>query len=458
MTTHSCGQRPFLSSLRGAGAALLAAFGLLAAAPAAHAVPSFARQTGAECSACHVGGYGPQLTPYGIKFKLGGYTDSDGKGGKVPLSAMLIGSVTHTAKAQAEAPTAYTKDNNNVTLDEASLFFAGRLSDKLGAFVQATYDGNERNTSLDQMDLRFAHSTELAGKETIFGLSLNNNPGVQDPFNTMPVWGFPYSASPLAFGQGGAASMINGGLEQRVAGLSAYTFWNNSLYAEVGTYRSLSPAMQTKLGLGTADDMGRLSKGSTYWRLAYFRDLKSQAFSAGLFGLNTAIQPDRSTPGSNRYDDVGVDASYQFLGTRKHVATLNTSYIHENQTRDQLVGAGGAEHRKGQLNEFKLNASYTYNQTWGFTAGRFASNGSSDSLLYGDGFANGSPNTSGYILQADWTPWGKEDSWAAPWANLRLGLQYTLYDKYNGAKSNYDGSGRDAKDNDTLYFFVWTSF
>ena len=69
---------------------------------AAHAVPSFARQTGAECAACHVGGYGPQLTPYGIRFKLGGYTDSDGKGGKVPLSAMLIGSVTHTSKAQAD--------------------------------------------------------------------------------------------------------------------------------------------------------------------------------------------------------------------------------------------------------------------------------------------------------------------------------------------------------------------
>lgn len=458
MNPHSSGQRPSRSALQRAGAAMLAALGLLAAAPAAHAVPSFARQTGADCAACHVGGYGPQLTPYGIKFKLGGYTDSDGKDGKVPLSAMLVGSVTHTAKDQSEAPTRFTKTNNNATLDEASLFLAGRLSDQLGAFVQATYDGNERNNSIDQMDFRFAHATELAGKETIFGLSLNNNPGVQDPFNTMPVWSFPYTSSALGLGLGDAATMINGGLEQRVAGLSAYTFWNNSVYAELGTYRSLTPTMQTKLGLGSADDMGRLSSGTTYWRLAYFQDLKSQAFSAGLFGLNTSIQPDRSASGSNRYDDVGVDASYQFLGTRKHVATLNTSYIHEKQSRSQQYEAGDAEHRNGQLNEFKLNASYTYDQTWGLTAGRFATNGSSDALLYGDGYADGSPNTAGYILQADWTPWGKENSWAAPWANLRLGLQYTLYDKFNGAKTNYDGSGRDAKDNDTLYFFVWTSF
>ena len=48
-------------------------------APAAHPLPSFARQTGSDCAACHVGGYGPQLTPYGIKFKLGGYLDSNGK-------------------------------------------------------------------------------------------------------------------------------------------------------------------------------------------------------------------------------------------------------------------------------------------------------------------------------------------------------------------------------------------
>ena len=57
--------------------------------PMAHAVPSFARQTGSECAACHVGAYGPHLTPYGIRFKLGGYTDSDGKSGKVPLSAQV---------------------------------------------------------------------------------------------------------------------------------------------------------------------------------------------------------------------------------------------------------------------------------------------------------------------------------------------------------------------------------
>src|SRR5438105_4380242 len=42
--------------------------------PQAYGLPSFARQTGQKCAACHVGGNWPQLTPWGRFFKLSGYT------------------------------------------------------------------------------------------------------------------------------------------------------------------------------------------------------------------------------------------------------------------------------------------------------------------------------------------------------------------------------------------------
>lgn len=45
-------------------------------------------------------------------------------------------------------------------------------------------------------------------------------------------------------------------------------------------------------------------------------------------------------------------------------------------------------------------------------------------------------------MQVDWTPFGKAASWHAPWANVRLGLQHTLYDKFDGTSSGAD-------DNDT---------
>jgi hypothetical protein len=46
----------------------------------------------------------------------------------------------------------------------------------------------------------------------------------------------------------------------------------------------------------------------------------------------------------------------------------------------------------------------------------------------------------------------------APWANLKLGLQYTAFSRFNGAGQNYDGFGRNASNNNTLYLFAWVAF
>jgi hypothetical protein len=426
--------------------------------PHAEAVPSFARQTGQECASCHIGAFGPQLTPAGIKFKLGGYTDTDGKAGKVPLSAMAVASFTRTSKDQDAPPAEGYKVNNNAALDEVSLFVAGKLAEKFGAFTQITYDGIGKGVALDQMDLRVAHATDWNGKDLILGLSLNNNPSVQDPFNTTPIWGFPYTGSVLGFGGVETGTLINDALGQRVLGVSAYAFWDNHLYAELGTYRSLSAAMQGKLGHDRAADPGRLGGGTTYWRAAWFDDRKRDAWSLGVFGFNAALQPDR-TPGtpSNSFNDIGVDAQYQFLGTREHVVTLQGSFVRERQKRQALLALGETSNLHGSLNELRLNASYHYRQTWGVTLGHFRTTGSADALLYAANPGN-VPDTSGNVIQADWTPFGKEDSWGSPWANLRLGAQYTRYTKYNGASTNYDGAGRNAADNNTLFLFAWTSF
>ena len=55
-------------------------------------------------------------------------------------------------------------------------------------------------------------------------------------------------------------------------------------------------------------------------------------------------------------------------------------------------------------------------------------------------------------------PFGKADSWAGPWVNLKVGAQYTLYTQFNGGTTNYDGYGRNASDNNTLYLFAWMIF
>lgn len=398
----------------------------------AHALPSFARQTGMDCAACHVGGFGPQLTPTGVRFKLTGYTDTDGQPGKVPLSGMAVASWTHTS-ADGE-PQPHLKTNNNLKLDEASIFLAGRMADHIGVFIQGTHNGVDRSTSLDQTDLRYARTVEVGGKDTVLGLSLNNNPGVQDPFNTLPVWSFPFVSSPAGVGTGESATLLNGGLEGRVTGASVYTLFNNSLYGELGTYRSMSPSTQRRLGLG--EDLQRLG-GNAYWRLGWMKDLKSQAFHLGLFGWNASLQPDRTVNEPNdKYRDIGIDGSYQFLGTRRHIMTLNGSYIRERKTE-------GLTAEVSRLRESRLNASYHFNQTWGGSVGLFSTRGTDPAAT-----------TTGRLLQADWTPWGKEGA-SAPgplgWANLRLGAQYWIYNKFNGESIA-------AKDHNTLYLFAWTSF
>ena len=59
------------------------------------------------------------------------------------------------------------------------------------------------------------------------------------------------------------------------------------------------------------------------------------------------------------------------------------------------------------------------------------------------------------IYQIDYTPFGKENSFLAPWLNLRLALQYTAYEKFNGARGNYDDGGRNASDNNTIFAWAW---
>ena len=427
-----------------------------------HAVPSYARQTGEECSACHIGAFGPQLTAHGWKFKLNGYAETDGKSGHIPLSAMVVGSWTDTKKDLAEDAGPYQGRNNNAVMQEASVFLAGGLTEHLGTFVQGTYSGIERKFALDNADVRYAQPLEIAGEEAIVGVTFNNNPSVTDPFNNLPAWRFPYMSSELTPGPI-ASPILDGGLEQQVGGISLYTLWNDSIYAELGGYRTFSRSFLENMNVIASDDpLDKISNVSPYWRLGYVKDMHSQSWQIGLFGLAPNMRPDGASGATDNYRDFGVDASYQFLGTREHIFTVNTAYIYESRDLDATYDAGGAQKKSGNVNRFDLSGSYYYDQTWGLTAGLFDIQGSSDNVLYGPepdaGSRKGNPNTTGYVLQADWTPFGKEGSWGSPWANARIGLQYTGYTKFNGASHDYDGNGRDASDNNTVFAFLWTAF
>jgi hypothetical protein len=423
----------------------------------ARAVPSYARQTQQPCTGCHVGGFGPQLTPFGRQFKLGGYTLKVGSDTKLPLSAMVVESFTHTQQDQAEAPAKHFSRNDNAEVQQASLFFAGRLSEHLGAFAQATYEENGGIVGWDNAELRYARNFSGSRHNGIWGVAVTNNPTVSDVFNTAPAWQYPYMASDLAPGAP-AAPILFGGLGGQVIGASAYTQIDGAWYVEAGGFKSLSPAF---LGHVNADFDGRLSQVAPYARFAYTWNIWGGNLEVGGFALTAHRQlPGEDAEGnvialggpSDRFRDLGVDASYQNFGDGTHTYTVNALYVDERQRLDATFDAGGSEHLRNSLQALNINGSYWYRNTWGATLGAFANNGSADAVLYGD---TRSPNTQGGIAEVDWNPLGKADSWGAPWANVRVGLQYTFYTRFSGAVHNVDGAGRSASDNNTLFAYVW---
>lgn len=445
------GSSPFL---------VIIVFGWLFKPPPASALPSYARQTGQPCAACHMGF--PELTPTGRAFKLNGYIWPGGDSKLPPIAVMLQPAFTHTESGQPGGAAPHFGANNNIALQQASLFYGGAIDADLGlgAFVQATYDSASRRFGWDNTDVRMARTGTLGGKSFIYGLTLNNNPTVQDVWNTTPAWRFPYISSSLAPAPA-AATLIEGGLAQQVVGLGAYSFWNNLLYVELAGYRSLSTHTQTFLGVDTGGE-SNISSISPYWRVALEPSWGNNTLEFGTFGLANSLYPQRiTTNGTDNLTDVGFDVQYQFIGERDGI-TLQASWIHESQgwTASQPMGFTANSH--DALRSFNAKASYLYKQTVGASLGYFSVNGTTDSGLYRagaiGGSANGSPKSSGWTAEIDYMPFNNGGPAFWPWLNAKFGLQYVAYNKFNGGTTNYDGFGRSAAANNTLFLYTWMAF
>ena len=446
----------------------LAAIGLLALASPARAVPSFASQTGQPCTACHIGAFGPQLTPFGRAFKIGGYTlgGGDGLASKIPLAAFVQSSFNNTGAGQPGGAAPGFGDNNNFAVDQVSLFLAGRATDYLGAMIQTTYSGTsnlpfQKNFFLDNSDIKLTTPVDIGDTNLRIGLDLNNGPGVQDPFNSSLVWGPPYEGSALA-PTPSWEPLLTGAFQGNSIGVTAYAWYDNALYAEFGVYRTMEDKYQK--ALGTYGNLpGNSSAPMPYVRVAYEWDWGGQSADIGATWLHSELQPGEIPAiGTDKYNDIAVDASYQFLGDGTHTATFLGSMTHEIQRLDASYAQGLASNPNNTLDELRATVNYYYKSTYGVQFGVKKIWGSQDTGLYAPGAitgsANGRPDSTAFIFEADYVPFGKDDSWGAPFNNVKLGLQYTAYTQFNGGTNNYDGYGRNASGNNTLYAFAWFAF
>lgn len=455
LLTNPRGFRAFNKSIFFLGGLSAVSSIALLGSPNAHAVPSFSRQTGAACSQCHTQSFGPNLTPFGRDFKLSGYTMGGGNSKLPPISAMIEGSLVHTDKnrnpADFDQP-GYNK-NNNFTFDQASLFYAGRIYGKVGAFSQFTYDGYADGLAWDNTDIRFADETELADTPITYGISLNNNPTVQDLWNTTPAWGFPYNGSPLQPGIA-AAALIDGGLgTSQVGGATAYAMINNLLYLEAGAYDSFSNSLQRGLAGALSDSFIKLDGPAPYWRTALQYDWKGHFFALGHYGMSADVLLPNSfgdnSNGADHFTDVAFDATYQYMANPRHIFEVKTTYIYEDQNLS--ASRSGGTGNTG-LNTFKFNAAYTFDQTYGVTFGYNNVTGSRNGNVYPSGaFPFNKPNSEYFTAELVYVPFGKSGSLMSPWLNIRTSLQYIGY-------SQFDGVGTSANANNTFMMNGWLTF
>lgn len=491
------------------------------------ALPSFARQTGQPCGTCHTD-Y-PGLTPYGRLFKLNGYTTGGGKfrttpfpswakptdalaayakkanGGDgttlngqpdtsnvwvPPLSMMAIVGYTHTQKDQAALSPYHANDNGVVS--PLSFFYGGAITDNIGLFSQVTYNNAPPGGSAidpttgapvtvtdpcwncewawDNTDLRYANTGMLGGMDVIYGITANNSPTVQDPWNTTPAWSFPYAGSNVAPGPA-AATLIDGTYAQVVGGAGGYVFIDNLVYLELTGYRTLDFKTLPKLGVDPFGVPGLFQGVAPYWRVAIEPHWGRNWFEFGAFGMSARVHPwtfadsngdgtgyflNQAFPETDRYTDVAFDTQYQYQGDNYWI-TLRGTYIHEKQNFDasfahsaELAAVGGPApaNPTNTLNTLRAYASLAYgnDNRIVLTGQYFDIYGTSDQGLYSA--PDFTPNSNGYVAEIDYIPFISSSAPIWPWANVRIGLQYTYYNKFDGTTVN-------AHDNNTLFLHAW---
>jgi hypothetical protein len=192
---------------------------------------------------------------------------------------------------------------------------------------------------------------------------------------------------------------------------------------------------------------------------------------------------DTSDPSTtHRFRDLGVDAQYQYL-LDPHAVTVQFAYARSRHRYPGFLAGQPVEfvdplgnplaetNATDTTNVMRAKLTYVYQARYGGSLGFFNLTGSTNTANQSSGYdpvtltitsdptasvpstrvsgnLSGNPATRGWTYEAFWTPV----------QYLRIGAQYTAYTRYNGASSNYDGFGRNARDNNSLFLYVWGAY
>jgi hypothetical protein len=338
------------------------------------------------------------------------------------------------------------------------------------------------------MDFRFADRFINPTRDLIIGVSANNNPSMSDPWNTAAAW-MQYVPVPSPTSSAfidGATPYPGFAAGGNIAGITAYAFWDRTIYAELGGYSSSRGVFSFMHAGLHPDELTKLRGINPYWRLAWNHEWGPHALMIGTSGMTARIYDDptdTSDPTTIHHTrDLMFDTQYQYL-LDPHSITAQLVYERSrhsypdfianqpaafvDEMGNPLANTNGAD----TTHLLRAKLTYVYRATYGGSVGYFNLTGSANTANQSSGFSpdtftitsdptaaapstrvygnlTGNPATRGVTLEAFWTPI----------QYVRLGAQYTMYSRFNGASNNYDGFGRNARDNDSLFVYLWAAY
>jgi hypothetical protein len=225
----------------------------------------------------------------------------------------------------------------------------------------------------------------------------------------------------------------------------------------VGAYRTIGASLQNTLGIDPSGET-QIVGLAPYWRFAMDKMVGDGRWEIGTFGLAADTYPGRvQSAGKDRISDIGIDSQYQVSRGPNDITAL-LSWIYERQNWDASYALGNTANPSDTLWKFKATVNYLYDKTFGATAQYFLLDGSNDTGVFSTSQI-GSPISDGVVLQLNYLPFNKGGGpsfW--PRSNVKFSLQYTVYNRFDGARTNYDGAGSNARANNTLYAEAWIAF
>ena len=147
-----------------------------------HAVPTFARQTGMECAACHFQTF-PALSAFGRSFKADGYTlmgtqdTVKGNGLSLPvvLNAGLVAKLRYQ-KTNGDDPTRDTNKGELQFPDELALLIGGRAGEHMGFLLEFSALSGE--AGVGALRVPFTHKVENTTLSIVPFLADSAGPGL----------------------------------------------------------------------------------------------------------------------------------------------------------------------------------------------------------------------------------------------------------------------------------------